>query len=312
MLLRQAANRRASSPAAPATSRRRSSAAARSADPARPRRRRCACRRQPAHPDRSAQHRRGRAALAARMQQLDPADAAAIAARSPELPWRAGRRRCSAGQQQAAPLRGTPIVTYHKNWAYLEDWLGLREVGTIEPKPGVPPGSQYLAQLVAELPARGVRGGICMPPTRTRAPPNSSHSASACRRSCCPSRSAAPTGRRDLFGLFDDTIDRLLQRSRRSARVPGVELCDPAAGVPRRAAGARDACAARPARAGTRHRLHRPRDRPGRRARRRRRRRDGLGAAGLVGADQRRLGGAAERGLPAVERAAVRGACRRR
>ena len=41
-------------------------------------------------------------------------------------------------------------------------------------------------------------------------------------------------------------------------------------------------------------------------SRRRRRRRDGLGAAGLVGADQRGLGRPAERRLPAVERAAVR------
>ena len=73
--------------------------------------------------------------------------------------WVAATQRWAA---QAAALRGTPIVVYHKNWAYLEDWLGLREMATVEPKPGVPPGSQYLAQLVAELPARGgARGSVC-------------------------------------------------------------------------------------------------------------------------------------------------------
>ena len=33
------------------------------------------------------------------------------------------------------PLRGTPIVTYHKNWIYFVKLFGLEEAGTVEPKP---------------------------------------------------------------------------------------------------------------------------------------------------------------------------------
>src|SRR4051794_12110535 len=83
-------------------------------------------------------------ALSARMQQLDPANAAAIATYSQNFTarWAAAIQRWT---MQAASLRGMPIAVYHKNWTYLENWLGLREMATIEPKPGVPPGSQYLA-----------------------------------------------------------------------------------------------------------------------------------------------------------------------
>jgi len=46
------------------------------------------------------------------------------------------------------PLRGTPIVTYHKNWIYFLKLFGLKEAGTIEPKPGIPPSSRHVADLV--------------------------------------------------------------------------------------------------------------------------------------------------------------------
>ncbi|MDD3000566.1 MAG: metal ABC transporter substrate-binding protein [Candidatus Riflebacteria bacterium] len=45
------------------------------------------------------------------------------------------------------PLRGTKIVSYHKNWLYLFDDFGLIEGGFIEPKPGIPPSPRHLAAL---------------------------------------------------------------------------------------------------------------------------------------------------------------------
>ncbi len=45
------------------------------------------------------------------------------------------------------PLRGTRIVSYHKNWLYLFDDFGLMEGGFIEPKPGIPPSPRHLASL---------------------------------------------------------------------------------------------------------------------------------------------------------------------
>ena len=50
----------------------------------------------------------------------------------------AGSRRSPAGRAQAAPLRGMPVVVHHKDMTYLLAWLGMREVGSLEPKPGLP------------------------------------------------------------------------------------------------------------------------------------------------------------------------------
>jgi zinc/manganese transport system substrate-binding protein len=156
------------------------------------------------------------AALAARMQQVDPADASGIAARAQNFAarWAAATARWT---QQGAPLRGTAVAVYHKNWTYLEDWLGLREVGMIEPKPGVPPGSQHLAQLVAELPARGARGVLYAAYEDPRA------SEFVAQRIGVPAIvlpfTVGGTERAaDLFGLFDDTVDRLVRGLTGAAR----------------------------------------------------------------------------------------------
>ncbi len=42
------------------------------------------------------------------------------------------------------PLRGTAIVTYHKNWVYFVRLFGLEEAGTVEPKPGIPPSPKHV------------------------------------------------------------------------------------------------------------------------------------------------------------------------
>ena len=54
-------------------------------------------------------------------------------------------------------LRGTPIVTYHKNWVYFMRLFGLEEAGTIEPKPGIPPPPQHVTDLVEYMRARNIR-----------------------------------------------------------------------------------------------------------------------------------------------------------
>jgi zinc/manganese transport system substrate-binding protein len=55
------------------------------------------------------------------------------------------------------PLRGTPIVTYHKNWVYFVRLFGLEEAGTIEPKPGIPPSPKHVTDLVENMRARDIK-----------------------------------------------------------------------------------------------------------------------------------------------------------
>src|SRR5207247_2560600 len=60
-------------------------------------------------------------------------------------------------EQEAAPLRGLRVVTYHKSWSYISKWLGLQEEGYIEPKPGIPPPLSHLYQLVSLMRAHQVK-----------------------------------------------------------------------------------------------------------------------------------------------------------
>lgn len=55
------------------------------------------------------------------------------------------------------PLRGTSIVTYHKNWAYFVCLFGLEEIGTVEPKPGIPPSPRHVTDLVQQMRAQNVK-----------------------------------------------------------------------------------------------------------------------------------------------------------
>ncbi len=55
------------------------------------------------------------------------------------------------------PLRGTALVTYHKNWIYFLRLFGLEEAGTIEPKPGVPPSARHVTELVDLMRKRRIR-----------------------------------------------------------------------------------------------------------------------------------------------------------
>src|SRR6185437_487677 len=89
-------------------------------------------------------------ALAARFAQLDPthADDYAKLQASFAQRWLQAIGRWTA---EAAPLRGTPVVSQHKAFAYLYNWLGLKEVAVLEPKPGVEPTASHLQEVLEAL-----------------------------------------------------------------------------------------------------------------------------------------------------------------
>ncbi len=85
--------------------------------------------------------------IATRMAELDPGRAYAYRANLAAFSRRleAARR---GWESRLAGFRGTAVVSYHKSWSYLCDWLGLRTVALIEPKPGIPPNPQHVAQVI--------------------------------------------------------------------------------------------------------------------------------------------------------------------
>jgi ABC-type Zn uptake system ZnuABC Zn-binding protein ZnuA len=55
------------------------------------------------------------------------------------------------------PYHGVKVVSDHNIWPYFMARYGLRLVGTLEPKPGMPPTTAHLSALVNEMKANGVK-----------------------------------------------------------------------------------------------------------------------------------------------------------
>jgi zinc/manganese transport system substrate-binding protein len=100
-------------------------------------------------------------------------------------------------------------VVYHKDLSYLVRWLGMREVGALEPKPGLPPTTAHLSELLSQLakdPAKVVVRSAYNDPRaaafiaeRARIPVV-----------LLPYTVGGTERAKDLFGLYDDTLSRLL------------------------------------------------------------------------------------------------------
>lgn len=146
--------------------------------------------------------------LTERMADVDPANAAYYQARAKDFTdrWNAAMQRWT---QQAAPLRGLPAATQHKTWVYLFDWLGMKEVVTLEPKPGIPPSSGYLAQVVDTVKQNPVRMVIRAGYEDSR-PSDFLKDRAGVPVAVLPFTVGGSPEAKDLFGLYDDTVNRLL------------------------------------------------------------------------------------------------------
>lgn len=94
--------------------------------------------------------------IARRLEELDPDGRGAY-----EKNLAAFNARVEAKEKEWAPevakLRGLKVATYHKSWSYVSQWLGLEEVGYVEPKPGIPPDPQHLARLIGVMKGEGAK-----------------------------------------------------------------------------------------------------------------------------------------------------------
>lgn len=120
--------------------------------------------------------------------------------------WSAAIERWQAA---AAPLRGQPVAVQHKNWAYLFDWLALGESVALEPKPGVPPSAGYLAEVVAKVRTTPPRMVIRAAHESAR-PSEFLAGQTKIPAVMLPFTVGGTPEARDLFGLFDNTIARML------------------------------------------------------------------------------------------------------
>ena len=102
-----------------------------------------------------------------------------------------------------------PVVIMHRDQAYLCRWLGLKELAAIEPKPGVPPSAGYLGQLVTRLsasPPKMILINAYNDPKAAKWLSERVHAPTV----VLPYSVGGTPAAKDLVGLFEDTLDRLL------------------------------------------------------------------------------------------------------
>ena len=151
-------------------------------------------------------------ALSARMAQLDPSHAAQYQARLKAFMdrWTAA---VAKWEQQAAPLKGVAVVVQHKGFTYLDAWLGLKEVAALEPKPGMEPTTAHLAEVLETLKAQPAKMVLRAAYQGDR-PSEWLAQRAPVKAVVLPFTVGGTPGAKDLFGLFDDTIQRLLEGAR--------------------------------------------------------------------------------------------------
>ena len=148
-------------------------------------------------------------ALTARMIELDAPNAAAYQAGYQVFAgkWQTAMARW---QKEAAPLKGVPVLVHHASFVYLLNWLGMKEVGALEPKPGVEPTSGHLSGLLARqqsAPAKMVLRAAY----QQEGPSQWIAGKTGIPAVLLPYTVGGTAEAKDLFGLFDDTVQRLLK-----------------------------------------------------------------------------------------------------
>jgi zinc/manganese transport system substrate-binding protein len=147
--------------------------------------------------------------VSGRLSELDHANAEYYKARADSFGkrWQAALGRW---EQQAAPLKGVPVVVYHRDMAYFLNWAGMREAGSLEPKPGLPPTPAHLAELLERMkrnPAKVIVYSAYNSPQAAEFLSQRSNIPHV----MLPYTIGGTDRAKDLFGLFDDTIERLLK-----------------------------------------------------------------------------------------------------
>lgn len=66
-------------------------------------------------------------------------------------------------QDELAAIKGKPVVAFHTSWKYLAEYTGMKIVGFMEPKPGVPPSPSHLAGLILQIRRTGAKAIIMEP-----------------------------------------------------------------------------------------------------------------------------------------------------
>lgn len=117
-------------------------------------------------------------------------------------------QKLSEWQKTLEPFRGTKIVTYHKVLPYFAQRFGLNVMGTLEPKPGIPPSPAHLNTLIPMMKSEGVKL-IIAEQFRERKIPAFVESQTGAKVVVIPIMVGGQKGTGDYIALFDYIINQI-------------------------------------------------------------------------------------------------------
>jgi ABC-type Zn uptake system ZnuABC Zn-binding protein ZnuA len=113
-------------------------------------------------------------------------------------------------EQQLAAYQGQPVIAYHNSWPYLARRFRLNVVDYIEPKPGVPPSPNHLANLLRQIKEKHISLIIKEPYESDQIPRLLSRKTGATVATLISSVGAVPQAQ-NYFSLFDYNIKALAE-----------------------------------------------------------------------------------------------------
>jgi zinc/manganese transport system substrate-binding protein len=149
------------------------------------------------------------APLAARLAEIDPPNAAYYQSRYKAF---ADRWTVSIAkwEKEAAPLKGVAIIVQHKAFTYLIAWLGLKEVASLEPKPGIEPTTAHLSEVLEIVQRQPVKMVLRAAYQSDRASQWIAERAKI-NAVALPFTVGGDDSAKDLTAFYEDTIQRLLK-----------------------------------------------------------------------------------------------------
>ena len=147
-------------------------------------------------------------AIAARLSALDPAGRGAYERNLAAFEARLTRKQ-QEWRARMAPHQGLPVVTYHDSWPNFARRFGLRVVGHVEPKPGIPPTPSHTLEIINRIRDQKIRVILIEPYVDRKTPEYIASKTGAKVVTLYPSVGGTPAIT-DYFAIFDTNLGAIL------------------------------------------------------------------------------------------------------
>jgi len=140
-------------------------------------------------------------AIAAKLSEFDPSNASAYAANLASFEAKLTQKE-GEWKAKMAPYTGTKIITFHNSWPNFEKFFGLKVMGHVEPKPGIPPSPTHTLEIINLIMSEKIPLILVEPYFDLKTPKYISGKTGAVTLVFYPSVGGTPEIK-DYFSLFD-------------------------------------------------------------------------------------------------------------